>query len=579
MSDQFEDALKRWLGQRAGDDQPAIQALAGNVAVLPPRRGRQQRLVPIAASIALFVGLAWVASPRFATISNEAASTPTNAVETSPAPTPGGPAAFADDPRLARCYGTADDMEFVFVMTHGRDYQRYLPNMLLAPELDLDDPTFVVVYREGWRPEILNRVGSVVESPTPGHRTVCVLLPGGEPTLYGDVDITGLTVDVIPSTPTPSPSPPAAIPGNPYAFLDDPRLPLCYFTGRPNQMEWVFEITIANDHGLFPANPGLAGDLDEHGAALVVVYRADMPVPPDYGPGPQVQRTAAPGQRVVCLVFDDGVLSQTGLDITGLDSAALPTGPTLLPASEPPDQSTGPTPTPAPAWFAGAQVLLGCDGEPSGFGVGWQPGDLGTSPSSSAERALENLIDRIWLVTAPFPTEDFRLFDSTADAAAYTFGYRGAVRAVVIARSDAPDGTGIWRITDVAACEPSEYGVGLPIGAEFGGWRDATGSIVSGDVVSERQDCYDGIQLRVEGRLFVWDPELGAGSIYDPAQLESTFSADAGLPADAVDTGYTSGGRRLHLAADGKAAFLVSRDGSMQWPHVRGDEYQRTDCN
>ena len=75
MSDDFEDQLKQWLRQRAGDDRAAVQALAGNVATLPPRRARPSRLVPLAAGIAVLVGVAWLLAPRLATVTNQAAST------------------------------------------------------------------------------------------------------------------------------------------------------------------------------------------------------------------------------------------------------------------------------------------------------------------------------------------------------------------------------------------------------------------------------------------------------------------------------------------------------------------------
>jgi hypothetical protein len=405
--------------------------------------------------VALCIGCS-VSAPRPATPGGDLSPATSDAAESAlPAPTPGGPDAFASDPRLGQCFGPVEDMEFVFEMAHARDYQLYLPAMLLAPELDVDAPALVVVYRDGWRPAATTGVPGPREATlSPGNRYVCMVVGSDPPILYGDVDINGLTVAIAPSSPGPTQS----------------------------------------------AN-----------------------------------------------------------------------------AAESP--AAGPTPTPAPAWFAGASVLLTCDGEPSRFGVGWQPGDLGTSPSSSAEKALANLIDRVWLQLAPFPVESFRLFESTRGAAAYTYGYRGAVRAVVVARADHEDGTGSWRVTDVATCEPAEFGRGLPTGAEFGAWRDSAGSVVSTEAVSERQDCFEGIRLRVDGRLFVWDPEVGATMNYHPAQLDSTFSADAALPADAVDTGYTSAGRRLHLAADGTAAYLVSRQGITRWPHVKGDEYLRIDCN
>jgi hypothetical protein len=122
-------------------------------------------------------------------------------------------------------------MEFVFVMVHARDYQSYLPNMLLAPELDVDDPAFVVVFRDGWvGPPYGGAPGapSPRSTPVPGLRFVCVLPDGGAPNLYANVDITGLTIDVVPSQSSASPTPteplsPDATPTPPPAptWVDD----------------------------------------------------------------------------------------------------------------------------------------------------------------------------------------------------------------------------------------------------------------------------------------------------------------------------------------------------------------------
>ena len=576
MTDDFEDAFKRWLHQRAGDDRAAIQALAGNVAVLPPRRVRQNRLVPLAASVAVLLGALWLLSPRSGGITDEAASTPTSAPATSPSPArkPTGPEAFAGDPRLARCFGTADDMEFVFVMSRARDYQLFLPNMGTSPELDVDDSALVVVYREGWAgPQITGVPGALPESPTPGRRFVCVVPGTGDPVLYGDVDIEGLSLAVEPSFTPPSPTPRPPSPGDPYAWLDDPRLHTCYPSGRPNQMEWVFEITSANDYGLFARNPGLADDLEARGAALVVVYRADVPYPPGFGPGAQTRQTAAPGYRVVCMVYDDGVWSQTGLEITTLDVDALPTGPT-----DQPPESAGPTPSPAPAWTAGAEAALGCDGQPSSFGSDWSQGSFLTAEQPTPGAALADFVQQVKNFYLPFPTSGYSELGQTGDGAAYAYSHRGSSRAVVrLHKRDAGAGD-LWYVDDIAGCDPSEWGPDAELPLTVTIWTDAAGRPVPTTAVEMIDDCYNATKLTVAGRLYVWDPLLDQGN-YDLGQLDATFSATDPLPEDAVDTGYRSGSLGLYIAADGSAAYVVGADHVERWPHVKGDDYQRIDCN
>jgi hypothetical protein len=224
-------------------------------------------------------------------------------------------------------------------------------------------------------------------------------------------------------------------------------------------------------------------------------------------------------------------------------------------------------------------VLLECEYGQGAFGRDWLSGDLVTSPMSSGDQALGNLLERVSATGSSFPYLGFRLAASTPEGAAYTYTADGAVRAAVVIRSDAADGSGPWRINSVAACEPGELGPDLMAGATAGIWRDATGAVVPSAAVSETADCYFSRQLRVDGRLFVWDPFFGPSQNYDAAQLDSEIGRVTALPADARDTGYESSGRHLFVAGDGTAAYLVRDDAIETWAHVKGDEYQRTDCN
>jgi hypothetical protein len=97
MSDDFEDLLKRWLRDRAGNDRSALQALTGNVAALPPRRQRRMGpVVSLAASVAVLLGLLVFASPRFGGVGKETSPDP----RSSPSKGPTEPAASVVPPNL-----------------------------------------------------------------------------------------------------------------------------------------------------------------------------------------------------------------------------------------------------------------------------------------------------------------------------------------------------------------------------------------------------------------------------------------------------------------------------------------------
>ena len=272
MSDDFEELLKRWLRDRAGNDRSALRALAGNVAALPPRRRRRpSALLSLAASVLVVVGLAALALSRQPGFGGVAA-TPAETTQGG-ATLPGGPERYAGDPRLTQCFGTAD-MQYVFEMVHARDYQRYLPRMLLAPELDVYDSAFVMVYRDGWQgPPMLGMPDGQRPTPIPGRRFVCIVVAGGPPTLYSDVDITGLTVAVTPSE-TNGAVPPTA----PTLAPPTPQVASPSTTPEPAPA-WVADLAgqlacdgpVANLGGEYPDNggwPDRAGDTAEATLAL-----------------------------------------------------------------------------------------------------------------------------------------------------------------------------------------------------------------------------------------------------------------------------------------------------------------------
>ena len=149
----------------------------------------------------------------------------------------GNPLRHAADPRFERCGGLVGDVVGAFEMAHARDYRAHLPAMGAAPELDVDDPAFVVLFRAD-HPLGAGRPG--VGTPAPrlaGTRDVCVLV-GFDPVtaplyVYPEVDPAGATATLdnapaptaVPSrTPqrTEPPDPSVAVTPTPTPLSSDP---------------------------------------------------------------------------------------------------------------------------------------------------------------------------------------------------------------------------------------------------------------------------------------------------------------------------------------------------------------------
>lgn len=203
MNDEFDSRAGEWLRERALPDPMSLEVVRTSIDGLPARQRRPGRgwLFAAAAVVAVIaIGLSAVLVP----------SQPAGGAPGGP-PVQPDPAAFAGDPRLAACFGAAGPVEFAFEMPRARDYQRHFPAMLLAPELDVDDPGFVVVFASG--AELLvglsgppGATGEATPSAGPNERSVCVLV-GDTRNLYSNVDISGMQVDIGTSQASAAPAP------------------------------------------------------------------------------------------------------------------------------------------------------------------------------------------------------------------------------------------------------------------------------------------------------------------------------------------------------------------------------------
>ena len=182
----------------------------------------------------------------------------------------------------------------------------------------------------------------------------------------------------------------------------------------------------------------------------------------------------------------------------------------------------------------------------------WQP-----SPESALQAGLQ-LGEQWWLD----PT-DLRTSVRKETRVVFVHDVAGRARFAALVERGPRDHIDEWRLSSWAMCEPSEltgddadnvgYGVWLdaggdpvPIsevmtlrGPEHCGWEDVTFIEVDRDVPAIQQ--------------FVHDP---SGELDD--RLRTTYAERAGLPSDALDTGWRRGGLALWLQPRGDAAYLVN---------------------
>lgn len=244
---------------------------------------------------------------------------------------------------------------------------------------------------------------------------------------------------------------------------------------------------------------------------------------------------------------------------------------------EPLPSSPATTPEPAPPWAGDVVGNLRCDGPVAKIGAGGDPADIaGGSNARSPEGTLSNFLATEARLYVALPLAGFDELHRTGEWVMYAHSWQARVRATVLVHRGTNADGGPWYVWTVAACDPAEFDPDVPIGGGVHLWHTEGGDAVPTTTISELADCYGGTQLRLDGRLYVRDPN---GPTYDPTQLFGTYDGSATLPADAIETPYRDGVRRIHRARGDSAIFVVAGNRVERWPRVRGDDYMRTDCN
>ena len=249
--------------------------------------------------------------------------------------------------------------------------------------------------------------------------------------------------------------------------------------------------------------------------------------------------------------------------------------------SEPRDRSAPPTPSPTPVPILpgqpplaiGIRAQLDCDGASR---AGAEVPDFEVDPgAASARAAIEQLIDVHYVPWLPL--RGYVIQPLGDHWARLVYAPHGRTKALVVLTDALPlFGDADWHVVGLVACPVAEFEPTDGLSTGDATWTDARGRPVAPDVVQQRGDCYGGIRLLVGGRLYVRDPR---GTAYEPEQLLTTYDGDVALPRDAIVTTYREGDRRLFLVADRSVVYVADATGAERWPRVRGDAYERIDCN
>ncbi|MFN8194309.1 MAG: hypothetical protein U0R80_08515 [Nocardioidaceae bacterium] len=225
-----------------------------------------------------------------------------------------------------------------------------------------------------------------------------------------------------------------------------------------------------------------------------------------------------------------------------------------------------------------AGLALECTGTPSnGGGADYESGLASTQ--SSAARAVADWMkeDGGWF--SGLPRDGYTVERDDGDWALLSYDVEGATKVAMVVSStihDWQDETG-WGVYAWAMCDPAELPAAVTDEMGLQIWEDSHGHRVPQSVVSsfsgpEHCGWQDITFLKVGD-----DPSRAPQFVSDDGgefegQLLAAYDGSARLPADAVDTGFQRAGRRLWLAADRSAAYLVGLDDPadvQQWPRAR----------
>lgn len=194
-------------------------------------------------------------------------------------------------------------------------------------------------------------------------------------------------------------------------------------------------------------------------------------------------------------------------------------------------------------------------------GDAWSKGDGGSTP----EEGLEAYFD---IYQPELPDQGYRVERTEGDRVLFSYDVAGRTKVAVVVAKDQPRRPG-WGPETSASCDPSEFPASWTKAHGYEIWTDRDGhrvptTEVSSTAGAEHCDWQSAhfLDLGRYGRQYARDPR----GVLPPEALTAAYDPDVRMPADARDTGYRYGDRRLWLTPDRSTAYVRTSDGVEAWP-------------
>ncbi|MFH0172550.1 hypothetical protein [Streptomyces cacaoi] len=272
-------------------------------------------------------------------------------------------------------------------------------------------------------------------------------------------------------------------------------------------------------------------------------------------------RFVASGLLVVLTAVGCGAGDEKDVVVEGTPPATPYAGPLDI-ATKELDEST---PEAMRSASGAAGRALECDGEISWGGGpdGWSERDGGDTP----EEGLRLYFD---MFEPTGPHSGFRVEREEADRVLFSYDVAGRTKVAVVVARDQKDRPG-WGPETNASCDPAELPASVTDSGDPEIWTDRQGERVATTTLSSypgAEHCgwesahFLGMGRGEDHRQYVRDPD----GVIEEDLLTSPYDGDAAMPADAHDTGYRYGDRRLWLTDDASTAYVRTSDGVEAWP-------------